>query len=326
MKQENQPTIISVIIPTNSMLRTYNCYLIKGNKEVTLVDAAVDDDEAYNYFLETLQHNNLQVKDITQIVLTHNHSDHTGFVRRIREQTKVDVYAHPNAHLRLLRDEKFLTRRIDFFNQLYTEHGCGERGEAEVKRMTEALKKNENLRVEAPVLPIVEGDMINQFKVIEVPGHSIDQIALYNPMTGELIAGDHILEHAPSNALVEMAFDGEMIQSLYLYEQSLKRCEKLHLNTIYPGHGIIIEEKCNELFTKRINAIKRKSRRVKASIIEKEQTASELAENHYKKRYDTLFVLVMSEMIGHLERLVIKGELTKTDKGSLYVYGETEND
>src|SRR5699024_4474344 len=168
--------------------------------------------------------------------------------------------------------------------------------------------------------------MINQFKVIEVPGHSIDQIALYNQMTGELIAGDHVLEHAPSNALVEMGFDGEMIQSLYLYEQSLKRCEKLHLNTIYPGHGIIVKEKCNELFTKRINAIKRKSRRVKASIIEKEQTASELAKNHYKERYDTLFVLVMSEMVGHLERLVINKELTKTYKNSVCVYSENKND
>jgi len=325
MKQENQPKVIPVIIPTNSMLRTYNCYLIKGNKEVTLVDAAIDDDEAYNYFLETLADNNLQVKDITQIVLTHNHSDHTGFVRRIREQTKVDVYAHPNAHLRLMRDEKFLTRRIDFFNQLYTEHGCGERGKAEVKRMAEALTKNENLRVEAPILPIVEGGMINQFKVIEVPGHSIDQIALYNQMTGELIAGDHVLEHAPSNALVEMGFEGEMIQSLYLYEQSLKRCEKLPLNIIYPGHGIIVEEKCNELFTERLNSIARKSKRIKEAVIKQEQTASMLAKNYYKKRYDTLFVLVMSEMIGHLERLVIKGELMKTYRNSVYVYSENKN-
>ncbi len=82
--------------------------------------------------------------------------------------------------------------------------------------MKEALVKNKDLRVEPPILPIVEGDIINGFKVIEVPGHSIDQIALYNEVTGELIAGDHILEHAPSNALIEMDFDGEMLKR-YIY-------------------------------------------------------------------------------------------------------------
>ncbi len=324
MEQMKNSTVIPIIIPTDSMLKTFNCYLIKGNEELTLVDAAIDDDEAYTLFLEILQENNLQVTDITQIVLTHNHSDHTGFVHRIREQTNVEVYAHPNAHLRLMRDEEFLTKRISFFKKLYNENGCGERGEAEVKRMKEALIKNKDLRVESPILSLVEGDLINGFKIIEVPGHSIDQIALYNEMTSELIAGDHILEHAPSNALVEMGLEGEMLPTLYLYEQSLKRCEKLNLNVIYPGHGIVVREKCNELFTKRINSIHRKSKRIKASIIEKEQTASELAKSHYKERYDTLFILVMSEIIGHLERLVMNGELIKTYRNSVYVYSENK--
>lgn len=324
MKELESLLVIPIIIQTDSMLKTFNCYLIKTNKHLTLVDAAIDDDEAYAFFLEVLKDNDLQVTDITQIVLTHNHSDHTGFVRHIRQQTDVEVYAHPSAFLRLMRDKDFLTKRINFFSKLYNENGCGERGEAEVQRMKEALVKNENLRVDPPILPIVEGDMINGFKVIEVPGHSIDQIALYNDVTGELIAGDHILEHAPSNALIEMGFEGEMLQSLYLYEQSLKRCEKLNLNVIYPGHGIVVREDCNELFTKRINSINRKSKRIKESIIQTEQTACELAKSFYKERYDTLFVLVMSEVIGHLERLVINGDLTKIYQNSVYVYSENK--
>lgn len=316
------PKVIPIIIPTSSMLKTFNCYLIKTDKELTLVDAAIDDDDAYKYFLEILKENNIKVKDINKIILTHNHSDHTGFVRRIRAQTKVDVYAHPSAFLRLTRNEEFLTKRINFFDKLYNESGSGERGKLEIKRMKDALIKNKGLRIEAPVLPIVEGDMISGFKVIETPGHSIDQIALYNEKTGELIAGDHILEHAQSNALVEMGLDGEMIPSLYLYKKSLKRCEKLKLNVIYPGHGIVITEECNLLFRKRINSIIRKSKRIKQSIHQKEQTASELAKSFYKDRYDQIFVLVMSEVIGHLERLVMQGDLVKTYKNSVYVYSE----
>src|SRR5699024_12174991 len=83
-----------------------------------------------------------------------------------------------------------------------------------------------------------------------------------------------------SSDLIEMGMEGEMLQSLYLYEQSLKRCETLYLTTIYPGHGIVVREDCNELFTKRLNSINRKSKRIKAEIIKKDQSASKLAKNH----------------------------------------------
>lgn len=322
MKTIESPVIIPVIIPTESMLKTYNCYLIKTKNHLTLVDAAIDDDQAYQVFLDVLKNHELKVTDITQIVLTHNHSDHTGFVKRIRKQTKVNVYAHPSAFLRLTRDEVFLRKRLDFFSQLYNKSGCKERGEIEIKRMEEALIKNVNLRVDPPILPIVEGDFISGFKVIEVPGHSIDHIALYNEQTRELIAGDLILEHAPSNALIEMGLEGELLQTLSLYENSLKRCEQLNLNTIYPGHGVIITIDASELFTKRLDSIIRKSKRIKEAIINQEQTAAELAKTMYKDRYDTLFVLVMSEIIGHLERLVLNNELVKEYRDSVYIYSK----
>lgn len=320
MNKSKYSTVIPIIIPTNSMLKTYNCFLIKTNKQLTLVDAAVDDDDSYLFFLEVLKANNLKVSDIDQIVLTHNHSDHTGFVKRIRQQTNVDVYAHPSAFLRLIRNKDFLTRRIDFFNKLYNESDTGQRGIKEVERMRQALIDNQHLRVDLPLLPLVEGDIINGFEVIEVPGHSIDHIALYNETTEELIAGDLILKHAPSNALVEMGVDGEMIPSLYLYEQSLKRCEHLKLTVIYPGHGEIINESCNDLFSKRIYSIIRKSKRIKDAIIHEEQTAAQLAKNFYQERYDKIFVLIMSEVIGHLEHLVAKNELKKTYQNAVYVY------
>src|SRR5699024_11605 len=135
MDQIKNTVNIPIIIPANSMLRTYNCYLIKGDDTLTLVDAAIDDDESYQLFIDVLDENNLQVKYISDIVLTNKHYDNTGFVRRIREQTDVNVYAHSKAHLRLMRDENFLTKRINFFDQLYKNHGCGERGIAEVERM-----------------------------------------------------------------------------------------------------------------------------------------------------------------------------------------------
>src|SRR5699024_10933006 len=262
--------------------------------------------------------------DISEIVLTHNHSDHTGFVRRIREQTDVNVYAHSKSHLRVMRDEIFLTKRINFFDQLYKNHGCGERGIAEVERMKEALTKNYHLRVDPPIYPLVEGDIINDFKVLETPGHSIDQIVLYNETSGELIAGDHILEHAPSNALIEMGMEDEMLQSLYLYELSLKRCETLYLTTIYPGHGIVVREDGNELFTKLLNSINRKNKQIKEEIIKKDQSCSELAISYYKEINHTLFLLVMSKEIGHLERLVINNEINKTYTLAVYIYSAKE--
>lgn len=107
------PVIYPVIVPTSSSLATFNFYLVKNQGKLMLVDAGVDSEKCWNHFNRVLQENGFQIADIDKIVLTHSHQDHTGLVNRILAFHNIPVYAHPDAVVRLERNESFLMNRIE---------------------------------------------------------------------------------------------------------------------------------------------------------------------------------------------------------------------
>ncbi len=314
-------TVSSIIIPTKSMLKTFNCFLFKADGAYTLVDACIDDDEVWEFFKERLSELKIEVNEINRIVITHNHADHIGLIGRIREiNPSVKVYSHPRAVLRLRRESSFMQMRIRFFEDLYRSHGAESVANKTIERMKQSLEKNKHLAIEEPIYPLVEGDFVGPFKVIEVPGHAIDHIALYHSKTKELISSDLALEHSSSNALVEPDKNGQLMPTLVMYEASLKRVLDLEIERVYPGHGPVVNEQASELFEKRLNSIERKGHRIKEQLKTSAKTAAEIAQIQYKDRYESLFQLVMSEVIGHLERLVHQGELQRFEQDGLTYY------
>lgn len=319
--------VIPIIIPTESMLKTFNCFLFKRDEGYTLVDACIDHERVWTFFKERLTELKIQINEIKQIVITHNHADHIGLIRRIRAiNPSVKVYSHPRSFLRLTRDDSFMRMRIRFFEDFYRAHGAGPAANETMKRMKKSLAKNKHLAIEEPIYPLVEGDFIGDFEIIEVPGHAIDHIALYNLKTKELISSDLALEHSSSNALVEPDKKGKLMPTLVMYEASLKRCLELEIETVYPGHGRVVDEQARELFENRLSSIERKGRRIKAHLKDSEKTAAEIAEIQYKDRFEGLFQLVMSEVIGHLERLVQREEVVRIEKQGIIYYKIKEGD
>src|SRR5699024_9083832 len=224
-----------------------------------------------------LQKNGRKIEDIQKIILTHNHHDHIGLVNRIRSHHHIPVYAHRDAVVRLQREPSFFNRRIDFFQALYSKMGCGKDGEIEVKRLREATIKNKDDVLHGEISLLQEGDCLDGLQVVEIPGHAADHIALFHEGSGQLLAGDHLLQHISSNALIEPDAQGQMIPSLQLYETSLKKCLKLPMTVIYPGHGEVITSP-HELIKKRIDEIDRKSAKIKRVVAEQARTAAEVAQ------------------------------------------------
>lgn len=296
------PQIRSIVLPTKSTLKSYRFYIVENKGKVFLVDAGVDSKACWGKFQGQLSLMNLEVRDLDAIILTHHHADHIGLVNRIKEMHDVPVFAHPKAFHRLRRDEDFLQKRIDFFEHLYTSMGCGKEAEAQINRLRDSLIQNKSQAIKGDIYPIKEGDNFYGFSILNVPGHAVDHIVLVDETSGILFSGDMIIEHISTNALIDRGEDGERARSLQEYEQSLLKLKELHLQVIYPGHGEVI---CNpqEVMNKKINRMKQKGERVR-SYITGQHTAAEIAQKMYRSRYETLFPLVMSEVIGHLDRLV----------------------
>ncbi|MFP3065191.1 MAG: MBL fold metallo-hydrolase [Sulfolobus sp.] len=117
------------------------------------------------------------IEDISDIVITHFHVDHYGNAETIRRISKAKVYAH--------KDENFEIKEFSV-NEAVEELKVSKE---EVIKTIERINK---IRAERPEIDIrlKGGEVLGEFEVIHVPGHTKGHIALYN---GEvLIAGDAV--------------------------------------------------------------------------------------------------------------------------------------
>ncbi|GAB3789726.1 MBL fold metallo-hydrolase [Virgibacillus kimchii] len=308
MSNNKRYKIHPIMVDVNSTLKSINFYLIETSRSLMLVDAGLPNEKNREALHTVLQENGFSLNDLTEIILTHNHVDHVGLVNGITDKHPIPVYASEEAIPRLKRDRDFLEMRVDFFAQLYREMGCGEEGEKQTAHLKEAIEKNSAQSIKPEIIPI--GKEHEVFKVIEVPGHAPDQIALFDKNERELFSGDLLIEHISSNALIEPDYSGKRLPTVSQHKKSLETIQALHLARVYSGHGKVIEEP-DELLKKRLVGIDRKAEKLKKTILDGNVTGSEIAKSYYEKIYHNQFSLVMSEIVGHLDYLEEKQQITK---------------
>ncbi|WP_059104784.1 MBL fold metallo-hydrolase [Shouchella shacheensis] len=311
--------IIPIEAPASYGLKTFNFYLLEGKTGLLLLDAGADDESCWQALQSTLPENGYTLRDITSIVLTHHHIDHIGLVNRITDRHPVPVYAHKQAVPRLKRDPDFLRMRIDFFEELYAEMGCNQAGAAQIEHLQEALLKNAERAIEQEVRVIHPEEPLFGLTPIHVPGHAPDQIAFYEPRSHSLFGGDLLVGHISSNALVEPDVNGVRLPSVMQQRASLQKCLNYPLQRVYAGHGALITDP-SRLIQKRLTRTEQKAEQFKKLVAKGHTTASDLASNYYGETYKNQFVLVMSEVIGHLDYLEAYNEVTKEKRDGVLHY------
>lgn len=318
--QTKTPIIYPISVPTRSDLATFNFYLVENQDQLLLVDAGINSEKCWQAFLDVLRKNDFILTDIDKIVLTHSHEDHTGLVNHILDKHQVSVYAHEDAVFRLKRDWGYLKRRLDFFQELYAKAGSGAMGDKRVEVLKRKARENSTQAIHTEIILLKEGDAVNGFKVIATPGHWPDHIVLLDPENGIMLSGDHLIQHISSNALIEPDQQGQKIATLLQYEQSLMKCQSYHINIIYPGHGEIIHAP-SKLIEQRLNGIERKAKKILSTVGKLHPcTVAEIAQVYYKDKYDTEFSLVMSEILGQLDRLEAQKRIERQEKDGKWYY------
>jgi glyoxylase-like metal-dependent hydrolase (beta-lactamase superfamily II) len=199
--------------------------------------------------------------------------------------------------------------RIEFYQKLYQEMGCGENGEHRIDYLKKAVFDNKDQTLHADLRAITANSLLN-LKIIEIPGHAPDQLAFLDLRENWLFAGDLLLEHISSNALVEPDDFGNRLPTLSQHIESLRKCMELDVKLVYPGHGILIKNP-NEIIMKRLGRLEAKCQRLIQLIESGITNASDIAVTWYKNTYYEQFFLVMSEIIGHLDYLEAQGKIEK---------------
>lgn len=312
-------TVYPIMVPTKSGLKSFNFYAVHHKDSLTLIDAGMDTEKCWEALNQTLNEQGFSVTDLTQILVTHNHHDHAGLINRITALKDVPVYAHPDAIYRLKRDEDFFNMRVEFFNQLYEEMGCGEAGKLQVQRLRDAVAKNRDHAIQSEIIPLSDASLVSGWQVIETSGHSPDHVVFLDEKRRWLFAGDHLLHHISSNAMIEPDRHGNRQKSLLDYAQSLRQCSLLNLEVLFTGHGELIYDYRN-LISARLQRMKEKADRFLQFIEKGVSTPSDLAQLCYRHKYQSEFALVMSEIIGHLDYLEAKNQVSREKQNGVWHY------
>lgn len=218
-------------IPDNP-LGYLNAYLIRGGNGYTLVDSGWPTQETLDVLIKELGAINLNLQDITSIVITHAHPDHLGLAGKIRELSKAEIIMHELEASHITPEHwKADTQWWDWLlaNGMLEE---------DVLKLQERDWGREDFlwRVQ-PDRMVSGGEKLSldsaDLEVIWSPGHSVGHICLYEPARKILFSGDHILPVITPNVSL---FARSAANPLGSYIDSLKKMERLEVELVLPGH------------------------------------------------------------------------------------------
>ncbi len=301
--------IHKIILPTPYPIGDVNAFLVKGDA-LTLFDAGPKTQEAYEALKWGIKEGGYNIKDIEQVVLTHHHPDHAGWVDAFPH---ANILGHEYVDHWMRQREEFITYRNNFYrSQLklqavpdqYIEKIVEVRGEMELfgtTPLTSFIKDGD----EVPGHP--------GLKAIYTPGHAQSHLIFLDKSSNEAIGGDLLLEHVASNPLVEPPTDLSDIRpkSLIQYQDSLKLLRELNVSKVYTGHGNEIED-IDRLITIRLEKDYLRSQQV-LEILTKPKTVLEVTMELYASVYQNQLGLTLSKTLGQLDCLerdgLVKHEL-----------------
>lgn len=310
--------VFKFTLPTPFPVGDVNAYLIKGDM-LTLVDAGVKTDEAWQSLIYQLKELGYTPTDIEQAVITHHHPDHIGLLDYFRDD--LPIIGHPRNQPWISQDERFFQGNEQFFRELFTQLGIDPGFGKYVTDMRETLRYGCKRSL---TIGVVEGDIIPglpDWRIIETPGHAQSHIVLYREKDGLVMGGDQLLAKISPNPLLEPPQFGETVRPRpqIQYNHSLKKLLELDISMVVTGHGDDILH-AHELIQKRLEAQKERAYHVLSMIREKPMTAFETCIQLFPKIFMKQPLLTMSETVGQLDFLEELGEIKINISNGQFIY------
>jgi glyoxylase-like metal-dependent hydrolase (beta-lactamase superfamily II) len=292
-------------------IKHVHCYLLPGPDGWTLVDTALGMLDAASSWEPVLGRLDAPV---ARIVVTHFHPDHAGGGEDVQALTGARVLQGERDYAQCVRvwgSGDWSERLADYLGA----HGLPEPVADELRHESRTFAPF--VRFARDPAPLQEGDEVDGWRVVELPGHADGHICLLRD--GVLVAGDHLLGAiTPTVGL----YPESRPDPLADYQGSLRRTIELAPTLALPGHGEPL-----------LDPAARAGELLEHHRLRLDETAAALATGP-KSAYDVSLVLfgtnldannrrfALAETLSHLERLVREGRAVRSGNGGNLSYTE----
>jgi glyoxylase-like metal-dependent hydrolase (beta-lactamase superfamily II) len=314
--------IYNIDVPIPHALKNFNLYVFLGG-EPTLIDTGPYHPEFEDIIVTALRQ--VGVDELTRILITHSHIDHSGMASRLRDMTGAQVIAHRAERPRMERPQQRLTKEYRCYSKMSSSMGFPE----DISRSIFGLAQVwVNLSQPCPLdVALKGGETIRagnrELKAIHTPGHTAGHLCFYETGEGLLFSGDHLMRSITPNPELYCPPRYGHITGLTQFLESLCLLERYEAICAYPGHGKPIKQ-----VRKRIefNILHHQKRLEKTEEAVKEgcRTVWEVALRLFPQVHgispDIDHFLALKEALGHLVILEDKGVVKRVDKGDLWRY------
>ncbi|MHB8499534.1 MAG: MBL fold metallo-hydrolase [Candidatus Acidiferrales bacterium] len=301
-------------------LDTVNCYLLTNGKAAVLVDTAAAPGEAIDHVGLLLAHAGIRPQEVTSIVLTHCHRDHSDGAVALQQLTGAPVVMHQAERFTLAEaDER--SRDNSALSGWMVSHGVSP---AMAEEMAGAF------RWTSPE-PGIERELVedgheiavgsSRWRVVHTPGHTPGHLCLYEPLGGVLVTGDHVLPNESSNISVR---PNQPYDPLGAYLLALERVLALRPELCLPGHGEPFGDP-SEVIGRQFKHHAARLDDVRGALSDGARTGLEVASEipwvQRSKRLADLDgrhrFLAFGETLAHLECLEARGEVIRQGSGPI---------
>lgn len=252
---------------------------VAGRRSVVVIDPGPPDEAHLEALLGAISG-----RDVSHILVTHTHVDHSPLAARLKEITGAPVLAEgPHRPARPLA--------IGEINPLdaSADHGF------------------------EPDIKLAHGDLVEggefTFEAVYTPGHTANHMAFAIPSMGLLFSGDHVMAWATS---IVAPPDGAMSDYMDSLDRLLARAETFYL----PGHGGPVT-KAHE-FVRALRAHRKmRETAILTRVRSGDRTIKQIVSAIYKDTDPRLHGAAALSVLAHMEDLVASGRIVSGGPAAL---------
>ena len=202
---EVAPGVLRTQLPANiTGLGHVNMYVMEDERGVAVVDPGLPDKESWLAVRERLGRIGVPLKRVHTVIVTHSHPDHYGGAERIRAESGADLVTHrlfrtfydPTEPPDLDAEELALMMRSPFDPPPWGGPAMDVPWQRRV-RLRVGRTFPRLMRIPSPSIRLNETDRMRfarrEWMAVHTPGHTHDHLCLFDPETGTLLSGDHVL-------------------------------------------------------------------------------------------------------------------------------------